>query len=53
MQVKVKDLEKIELLSTIVDILNKGNEVHIKKESNGVAVIEERRRLKLKLPTND
>ena len=53
MAVKVKDLEKIELLSTIADILNKGNEVHIKKERNNVVVVETKRKVQLRLTTDN
>lgn len=53
MAVKVKDLESMDLLSTIADILNGGNEVHIKKERDSVVVVEQKRKVKLRLPTNN
>lgn len=53
MAVKVKDLENMDLISTIAKILNDGNEVHIKKERDNVVVVEQRRKVKLRLPTDN
>ena len=53
MAVKVKDLESLDLLETIAKILNDGNEVHIKRERDKVVVVEQRRRVKLRLPTDN
>lgn len=50
--VKVNDFTP-EHIQTICDIVNKGHEVHIKTEKGGksVAIVEERRKLRKKIPT--
>lgn len=51
--VKVKTLENKEFIQTIADILNNGNEAHIKKERDNVVVVELKRKVKTRLPIDN
>lgn len=50
--VKVKDFS-LEDIQIICDALNKGHEVHIKKERNAVCIVEEYRKLRKKTPCDE
>ena len=45
--VKIKDFN-IEAIQVICDALNRGHEIHIKKERNSVCIVEEYRKLRSK-----
>lgn len=50
--VKVKDFS-LQDIQVICEALNKGHEVHIKKERNSVVIVEEHRKLRSKLPISN
>lgn len=52
MQVKIKDFS-LEEIKTICEILNKGNEVHIKRERDKVVIVEEYRKARAKMPISE
>jgi hypothetical protein len=50
--IKVKDFSLADIQS-ICEILNKGHEVHIKRERNNVVIVEEHRKVRAKLPISE
>lgn len=50
--VKVKDFS-LQDIQVICEALNKGHEIHIKKERNNVVIVEEHRKLRSKLPISE
>lgn len=52
MQVKIKDFS-LNDINIICEILNKGNEVHIKRERDKVVIVEEYRKARVKMPISD
>lgn len=52
MPVKVKDFS-LQEVQTVCEILNKGHEVHIKRERNNVVIVEEHRKVRSKTPISD
>ena len=50
--VKVKDFS-LQDIQVICEALNKGHEVHIKKERSSVVIVEEYRKVRSKLPISE
>lgn len=51
MKATVEDIS-IEIAKNIVDILNKGNSVEVKKVKDEIVVVELQRKVKIKSPIN-
>ena len=49
-KVKVVDFASAETMTIICDILNKGNQVEIKRERENIVIVEIERHAKIKLP---
>lgn len=49
-KIKVVDFASPETMSMICDILNKGNQVELKRERDNIVVVEIERHAKVKLP---
>jgi hypothetical protein len=52
MAVKVKDFS-LEDIQVICEGLNRGHEIHIKKERNQVVIVEEYRKVRSKMPISE
>ena len=50
--IKVKDFS-LQDIQTICEILNKGHEVHIKKERENIVIVEEYRKVRVKTPISE
>lgn len=50
--IKVKDFT-LESIQVICEALNKGHEVHIKKERTSIVIVEEYRKVRSKMPISE
>ncbi|MBO4541652.1 MAG: hypothetical protein J5725_00570 [Bacteroidales bacterium] len=50
--IKVKDFS-MQDIQVVCEILNKGHEVHIKRERNNVVIVEEHRKVRAKMPISN
>lgn len=50
--IKVKDFT-LEMVQSVCEALNKGDEIHIKKERDNIVIVRERRKVVIKSPISE